>query len=82
LKPASGQTGFAIASDDRTFHPAQARVDGDTIVLSHPSVSTPTHVRYLWSNNPPVTLFNRDGLPAPPFRTDAWETFIVAPSRK
>lgn len=62
-----------IAGSDRTFVPAQARIDGDTLVVSSPEVPNPRAVRYAWANNPAdANLYNADGLPASPFRTDTW----------
>jgi sialate O-acetylesterase len=62
--------GFAIAGADKKFVWADARVEGDTVVVSSPQVSNPTAVRYAWGNNPVANLFNQAGLPAVPFRTD------------
>ena len=46
---------------------------GDTLVVSAPDVPAPRAVRYAWSDNPAgCNLYNADGLPASPFRTDAW----------
>lgn len=64
--------GFAIAGADRTWVWAEARVEGDTVVVSSPRVPEPLAVRYAWQANPLVTLFNGEGLPAAPFRTDDW----------
>ena len=65
--------GFAVAGEDRTFHWAQAQVEGDRVVVWSDRVPRPVAVRYAWANNPTnVNLYNRDGLPAAPFRTDAW----------
>jgi sialate O-acetylesterase len=63
---------FSIAGDDRKWVWADARIDGDTIVVSSPEVPHPTQVRYAWQSNPNATLFNGAGLPATPFRTDSW----------
>ena len=63
---------FTIAGDDRKWVWADARIDGDTVVVSSPSVPNPTQVRYAWQSNPAATLFNGAGLPAVPFRTDTW----------
>ncbi len=63
---------FTIAGDDRKWVWADARIDGDTVVVSSPSVPNPTQVRYAWQSNPAATLFNGAGLPAAPFRTDTW----------
>ncbi len=64
--------GFAIAGDDRKFHWADARIDGDTVVVSSPDVPKPVAVRYAWGDSPACNLFGKDGLPASPFRTDDW----------
>jgi sialate O-acetylesterase len=63
---------FVIAGADRKFLPGDARIDGDTVVVSSPEVSAPVAVRYGWADNPPCNLYNRAGLPASPFRTDDW----------
>jgi len=62
--------GFELAGPDGTFHAASARIDGDSVVVSHPAISTPNQVRYAWHNNPPSPLRNGAGLPAVPFRTN------------
>jgi sialate O-acetylesterase len=62
--------GFTIAGADQKFVPAQAEITGETVTVSSPDVALPTAVRYGWSNVPDVNLFNKDGLPASPFRTD------------
>jgi sialate O-acetylesterase len=65
--------GFAIAGANRTFVWADARIQGNTVVVSSSTVRHPVAVRYAWGNNPDkASLGNRDGLPAVPFRTDAW----------
>jgi len=63
---------FSIAGDDRKWAWADARIDGNTVVVSSPSVPNPKQVRYAWQSNPAATLFNGAGLPAGPFRTDTW----------
>jgi sialate O-acetylesterase len=68
-----GQAGeFSVAGQDRQWHWADAKVDGETVTVSSPSVPEPVAVRYAWQSNPQATLFNHDGLPAVPFRTDDW----------
>lgn len=62
--------GFAICGKDRKFFWADAKIDGETVVVSAPEVKAPVAVRYGWSDNPTATLFNTAGLPASPFRTD------------
>jgi len=63
---------FEIAGEDRKWYWAEAHLKGNTVVVSSPSVSNPKEVRYAWQSNPAATLFNGAGLPAAPFRTDAW----------
>ncbi|MBP8961716.1 MAG: hypothetical protein KBG39_02105 [Opitutaceae bacterium] len=63
---------FAVAGADRTWHWAEARVEGDTVVVSSPEVPQPIAVRYAWQANPLATLYNAAGLPAAPFRSDNW----------
>ncbi|MBO0912642.1 MAG: hypothetical protein J2P13_12695 [Acidobacteria bacterium] len=70
---ADGQVkGFAIAGGDRKFHWAQARIQGDTVVVSSPDVLQPVAVRYAWADSPICNLHNLEWLPAYPFRTDHW----------
>ena len=71
---AKGDTlkGFAIAGEDKKWVWADAKIDGDTVVVSSPSVAKPVAVRYAWANNPVCTLYNKEGFPAVPFRTDDW----------
>lgn len=64
--------GFVVAGADRVFHWAKATVDGDTVVVWSDAVAAPAAVRYGWAMNPRCTLYNAAGLPASPFRTDAW----------
>jgi sialate O-acetylesterase len=65
---------FTIAGPDSVFRPAQARIDGRTVVVSSPQVPQPVAVRFGWSKSPVPNLFNGNGLPASPFRTDQWRT--------
>jgi sialate O-acetylesterase len=62
--------GFSIAGADQKFVWAKAEIQGDKIVVSSPDVSQPVAVRFGWANYPVVNLWNKDGLPASPFRTD------------
>lgn len=62
--------GFAIAGADRKFVWATAKIESNKVVVSSPEVSLPVAVRYGWANYPVVNLWNKDGLPASPFRTD------------
>jgi sialate O-acetylesterase len=62
---------FVIAGADGKFVPADARIDGDTVVVASPQVTAPAAVRYAWENYPAgCNLYNAAGLPAAPFRTD------------
>ena len=63
---------FAVAGADRVFHWAEARVEGDRVVVRSAAVPEPKAVRYAWQANPVATLFNREGFPAAPFRSDDW----------
>jgi sialate O-acetylesterase len=63
---------FAVAGRDRQWHWADAKVEGDSVVVSSPMVSDPQAARYAWQANPAATLYNGAGLPAVPFRTDNW----------
>jgi sialate O-acetylesterase len=74
LKTSDGQPpkAFAIAGADRKFYWADARIDGQTVVVSSPKVRQPVAVRYAWADNPEVNLYNSVNLPASPFRTDDW----------
>jgi sialate O-acetylesterase len=63
-------TGFVVAGPDKDFKWADAVIEGDTIVVSHPDIPDPKYVRYGWAWNPLVNLYNKEGLPAITFRTD------------
>jgi sialate O-acetylesterase len=65
-------TGFTIAGADRKFVPADATIEGKTVVVTTPSAVEPVAVRYAWANDPTCNLYNKAGLPAAPFRTDTW----------
>ena len=62
--------GFTIAGSDGIFAPATAVIEGSRVLVSAPSVAKPVAVRYGWAKTPEVNLFNQEGLPATPFRTD------------
>jgi sialate O-acetylesterase len=62
--------GFTIAGEAGVFHPARAEIRGKTLVLTSEAVPEPIAVRYGWANVPEGNLFNKNGLPASPFRTD------------
>jgi sialate O-acetylesterase len=73
-KSPDGSVGaFAIAGDDRVWHWANAKIVGKTVQVWSDQVPEPTAVRYAYSNGPlNANLYNKDGLPAAPFRTDKW----------
>ena len=62
--------GFTIAGADGQFTSATAVIEGDKVMVSGAAVEKPVAVRYGWANAPDVNLFNKEGLPASPFRTD------------
>ena len=62
--------GFAVCGADRKFVWANAEIDSGKVVVSTPEVEKPVAVRYGWADYPVVNLFNHEGLPATPFRTD------------
>ncbi|NEP12760.1 MAG: hypothetical protein F6K14_21635 [Symploca sp. SIO2C1] len=66
--------GFAIAGSDRKFIWANAVIEKDKVVVSHPRIKKPVAVRYLWQTSSQTSnLYNKEGLPAGSFRTDRWE---------
>lgn len=65
---------FTIAGADQRFLPAEAKIDGDTVVVRSAHVPAPVAVRYAWTEYPDgPNLYNAAGLPAAPFRTDDWD---------
>ncbi len=65
-------THFTIAGADRQFHPAEARIDGETVIVSSEAVAEPVAVRFAWGAADQPNLCNQEGLPASSFRTDDW----------
>ena len=59
--------GFELAGDDGKFMPAQAKIEGETVIVSAEGVASPKTVRYGWQNDPKCTLYNAADLPAAPF---------------
>ncbi|MBV6655203.1 MAG: hypothetical protein KI786_15660, partial [Mameliella sp.] len=75
--------GFAVAGKDKVFHWAKARIAGDKVIVHCPDVKTPVSVRYAWADNPDdANLYNIEGLPALPFRTDDWPGITVGKKYK
>jgi len=64
---------FTIAGEDQNFVPAEARIEGNTVIVWSDAVKSPKAVRFAWSNIPKPNLYNGAGLPASPFRTDGWK---------
>jgi sialate O-acetylesterase len=62
--------GFTMAGADKLFHPARAKIQGNTVVVTSDGLARPVAVRYGWGNVPEGNLFNKERLPASPFRTD------------
>nr|WP_255486733.1 sialate O-acetylesterase [Mucilaginibacter sp. SP1R1] len=73
LKNTAAGSGFFIAGDDHVFHLAKVQLQGTSLLISSPLVAKPLAFRYAWDPDPNVTLFNKIGLPAAPFRTDNWK---------
>jgi sialate O-acetylesterase len=61
--------GFLVAGSDRRFVPAEARIDGNSVVVTSASIERPLFVRYGWEDAPECNLYNAEGLPASPFRS-------------
>ena len=65
--------GFEIAGEDKVFYFAKAEIQGNRVLVSHPTVAKPVAVRYAWADAPEdANLFSAEGLPVNPFRTDSW----------
>lgn len=66
--------GFALAGDDKKFYWAKGEISGNKVILQSNRVKNPVAVRYAWADNPDdADLYNEEGLPAVPFRTDQWK---------
>lgn len=65
-----GLTNFEIAGADKVYVQAQAKIVGNKVVVSSPSVAAPVYVRYAWSDSSAATLFNKEGLPASTFTSE------------
>lgn len=70
--PTDKLVGFTLAGEDQEWHDAEAKIEGDSVIVSSPEVTRPVAVRYAWANSPRCNLYNREALPAVPFRSDDW----------
>jgi sialate O-acetylesterase len=73
--------GFTIAGADKTFYPADAKIDGNEVVVSSAQVPQPVAVRYAFLTAE-GNLYNKEGLPASPFRSDDWDVMPPKPAPK
>lgn len=74
--------GFLLCGEDRKFHRAEARIEGSQVVVTSDKVAMPIAVRYAWERNPECNLYNREGLPASPFRSDEFVNFFTRDAGK
>ncbi|MFT3870732.1 MAG: sialate O-acetylesterase [Nibricoccus sp.] len=72
--------GFLIAGSDKNFVPANAVIEGDTVVVTAPAIASPVAVRFAWSEAANPNLVNSVGLPVAPFRTDDWPVIYRRPA--
>lgn len=72
IAPLNALVGFELAGEDKVFKPATAKIEKDSVLVSTSDVPAPVAVRYAWRNAPLAGLFNVEGLPAVPFRSDTW----------
>jgi sialate O-acetylesterase len=68
--PQDRLVGFVLAGEDGQWHDAEAKIEGDSVIVTSAAVAKPVAVRYAWANSPRCNLYNREGLPALPFRSD------------
>lgn len=80
--PTDRLVGFSLAGEDRAWHDAEARIEGDSVIVTSAAVAKPLAVRYAWANSPRCNLYNREALPAVPFRSDDWPLPVLAPAPK
>ncbi len=72
--------GFLVAGEDKVWHEAKAEIQGKQVIVLSTAVAKPVAVRYAWAKFPTCNLYNKEGLPAVPFRTDDWP-MITAPKK-
>ena len=73
--------GFTVAGEDRVWREAKAEIQGDRVIISCPGVAKAVAVRYAWARYPVCNLYNKEGLPATPFRTDDWPGVTAGKTR-
>jgi sialate O-acetylesterase len=65
--------GFQVAGEDKKFSWVKAKIEGDKVIIQSDLVKKPVAIRYAWEDNPDeANLYNKEGLPTSPFRTDDW----------
>jgi sialate O-acetylesterase len=81
MKKGDTLNGFSVCGEDRKFYPATATIDGSRVVITSDQVKQPVAIRFGWTNfaKPELNFFNKEGLPAEPFRTD---NFPLTTSKK
>ena len=72
LAPQNTLGGFELAGEDKVFRPAEAKIENNTVLVTSAEIPEPVAVRYAWRSAPLAGLFNGEGLPAVPFRSDTW----------
>jgi sialate O-acetylesterase len=70
--PTDAPLSFDIAGADKKWVVAQAKIDGNDMLVWSDQVPNPVAVRYGWAQNPQINLYNKEGFPAVPFRTETW----------
>jgi sialate O-acetylesterase len=70
-------TEFYIASADKNFVPAEAKIEGNSVVVWNKNIANPVAVRYAFRNAALLNLYNKEGVPVNLFRTDDWPVQIV-----
>jgi sialate O-acetylesterase len=78
--PTTSLFGFSVADDQQHWFPAEAKIDGNTVLVSSSQAPHPVAVRYAWQSSPEANLYNKEGLAAAPFRTDDWTDGRDTPS--
>ncbi len=70
-------TGFLLCGADKKWHRAEAVIEGEKVVVTSAKLAKPMAVRYAWERNPECNLFNKEGLPASPFRSDDYMNYFT-----